>query len=308
MQFVNQVIRIIRRRLHGDHARRLFTGHIFDHALVHQRFNIANHQRIHHRLGIRLINVVPVRFQLRVGLTCYRNQLLQHRVLGHGVFELVMRQVEAIDAARFVGIQHDLDGTDQLDNRGGIAKVSGGGGDVAAKALEIAIALGTDQGQIDLQSGCIPFLHGGNNGFEQINVQATAKSTIGGNNDQADAPGLTLFQIGMVVFRMRKRHVRHHVLDLFRIGACRQHPFLCLAHFARRHHLHRLGDLLRALDARNLGADFFRACHYLTLWLVCTYKYIVGAALAANTVACSCCSRPRPILRDSIIVTSYPSP
>ena len=31
--------------------------------------------------------------------------------------------------------------------------------------------------------------------------------------------------------------------------------------FARRHHFHRAGDLLSALYARDLGADFLANCH-----------------------------------------------
>jgi hypothetical protein len=49
--------------------------------------------------------------------------------------------------------------------------------------------------------------------------------------------------------------------DLFRIRARRAHPILRLAHLARRHHLHGLGDLLSVFNTRDLAADLLCACH-----------------------------------------------
>ena len=54
---------------------------------------------------------------------------------------------------------------------------------------------------------------------------------------------------------------RHDVRDLLAVGPGGAHALLRLAHLGRRHHFHGLGDLLRALDALDLGADFFAARH-----------------------------------------------
>ena len=43
------------------------------------------------------------------------------------------------------------------------------------------------------------------------------------------------------------------------------HALLGTAHFAGRHHLHRLGDLLRILDTADLGANFFQVGHRVAL-------------------------------------------
>ena len=48
---------------------------------------------------------------------------------------------------------------------------------------------------------------------------------------------------------------------LLDIRARRAHAVLRLPHLRGRDHLHRLGDLARALHALDLVADFFRACH-----------------------------------------------
>jgi hypothetical protein len=45
-----------------------------------------------------------------------------------------------------------------------------------------------------------------------------------------------------------RRDAAQHPLHLHRIGARVHDPLLRAAQFRRRHHLHRLGDLLRVLD------------------------------------------------------------
>ena len=45
------------------------------------------------------------------------------------------------------------------------------------------------------------------------------------------------------------------------VGLAHFHAVLGLAHLACGDHFHRTGDLLRALNARDLGANFFSDCH-----------------------------------------------
>jgi hypothetical protein len=52
-----------------------------------------------------------------------------------------------------------------------------------------------------------------------------------------------------------------HAADTTRVGLTHLHAILGLAHLARGDHFHGTGDLLRALDARDLGADFLADCH-----------------------------------------------
>src|SRR5580658_9375592 len=65
----------------------------------------------------------------------------------------------------------------------------------------------------------------------------------------------------MLVIEVDLPQMADDLPDLFRIRARRTHPLLRLAHFARGHHLHGLGDLLSIFDTRDLAADFFCACH-----------------------------------------------
>ena len=53
----------------------------------------------------------------------------------------------------------------------------------------------------------------------------------------------------------------NHCAHALGIRLAHLHAILSASHFARRHHFHRAGDLLSALYARDLGADFLANCH-----------------------------------------------
>ena len=93
---------------------------------------------------------------------------------------------------------------------------------------------------------------------------------------------------------MGKRQMRDDVADLGGIGPGGLHALLYLAHLARRHRFHGLGNLLRALDARNLGAYFLSACHVSTLLPSILFgralPYQVPVALKSSTAARSAAS------------------
>ena len=57
------------------------------------------------------------------------------------------------------------------------------------------------------------------------------------------------------------RQVADHRPDSLGVRPRRGHALLRAAQLRRGDHLHRLRDLLRALDARDLRPDFFAACH-----------------------------------------------
>jgi hypothetical protein len=46
-----------------------------------------------------------------------------------------------------------------------------------------------------------------------------------------------------------------------RVRLTQLHTVLSAAHFTRRHHFHRAGDLLSTLDTRDLGTDFLTGSH-----------------------------------------------
>src|SRR5688572_25092498 len=65
----------------------------------------------------------------------------------------------------------------------------------------------------------------------------------------------------MAEVRIRLAQVADHAADALRVRPRGAHALLRLAHLAGGDHLHRLGDLLRALEARDLHPDFFYARH-----------------------------------------------
>src|SRR5690606_7561170 len=110
-----------------------------------------------------------------------------------------------------------------------------------------------------------------------------AQPAVGADDDVAHRLRRPLDQIRMTEIRVRQPQMSDHAPDLLRIRSRRAHALLRLAHLARGHHLHGLGDLLRALEARNLDADFFYAGHKLR-WLRATSYRLRRAAPCAVRV------------------------
>jgi len=55
--------------------------------------------------------------------------------------------------------------------------------------------------------------------------------------------------------------VTHDGTHALRVRLAQLHTVLSAAHFTRRHHFHRTGDLLSALNTRDLGANFLASSH-----------------------------------------------
>ncbi len=197
-----------------------------------------------------------------------RHQPPDVRLLGHCVQEYIPRDMDGIELAGLVGIQHDPDKADQVLDMGLIPEVGRLSQDLAAEAFEEAEPLVADGGERSLDAGLLLFFDLADYLPEQVAVQASAQTTIGRDDDVTDAFDLALGrQVTVPVFRRRMAQVRDHLQHLFGEGTGGGHPFLRLAHLGRRHHFHGLGDLLRALDAGDLGAYFFRAGHVFSSWL-----------------------------------------
>src|SRR5690606_6595255 len=280
LQIADELAGVVGRALHGNHPGGLLGRAVLDHALVDLGLDETNQQGIQQLLGVRLVEVVPQ--TLARGLAgvqrCQGQQLVDVRLLGHGVDELVRHQVEAIDATGVEGVQHDLDVADQVIDGGRLAQVADGRHHVAAEAAEEARTLVADHAQVGLDLLVVPVLHVLDQGLEQVDVQAAAQATVGGDDDVADALDRALHHERMAVFRVGVGQVADHLTDPLRVGAAGSHAHLCLAHLADRHLFHGAGDLLRALDARNLAANLFCACHF-------TPYGLAGGSLAAPAAA-----------------------
>ncbi len=175
-------------------------------------------------------------------------------------------------------VQHDLDAADQIIDRRLFAEVADRCDDVAAEAAEEACAFVADHAEVDFDLLIVPLLHVLDQDLEQVDVQATAKTTIGRHDDVADTLDRTLYHERMTVFRVGKGQMADYLPDPLRIRAAGSHAHLCLAHLADRHLFHGAGDLLRAFDARNLAANLFCACHLTPIGLA-------GGSLTAPAAA-----------------------
>src|SRR5690606_21909998 len=170
--------------LHCNHPRGLFGCTVLNHSLIGLGLDETNQQGIQQLLGIRFVEVVPLTFLdlFGVRVCSQRQQLVDRRLLGHGVDELVGYQIQAIHPAFLEGIEHDLDAADQIIDRRRFTDVADGCNHVAAKTTEEACTLVTDHAEVCLDLLIVPFLHVLDQCLEQVRVQATAQATIGRYN------------------------------------------------------------------------------------------------------------------------------
>ena len=64
-----------------------------------------------------------------------------------------------------------------------------------------------------------------------------------------------------VLGRSSWRYVTHHGAHALGIGLAQLHAVLRTSHLARSDHFHGAGDLLSALNTRDLGANFLASSH-----------------------------------------------
>ena len=96
-------------------------------------------------------------------------------------------------------------------------------------------------------------------GLDQVGVEATGQTTVGGDQDQLDA----LFGAyseqgqftGFVVAPGGARNTGQHLFEHGRVRTRGNHALLGAAQLGRRNHLHGLGDLLRVFDRPDAPAN-----------------------------------------------------
>src|SRR5690606_3948978 len=229
--------------------------------LMQLRFDVAGQQGIEQYLCVGLVDIVPVMLHLGVAFGQQRQQLLHVRRLRHGVDEFVTDQIKAIDTAFGIGIEHHLDAADEIDHRRCFANIANCRDHIAANTLEEARSLAADQAQIVVDALVSPFLHRTDGRLEQVDVQAAGQTAIGRYDDVADAFDFALAHELVLVLGVGIGDMANYRANTLRIRFADAHALLRLAHFARRHHFHCTGDLLRAFDAGYLCADLFGAGH-----------------------------------------------
>src|SRR5690606_39032573 len=267
LQITDQFTGVVGGVLHRNHPRSLFSCVVLDHRLVHLRFDIANHQAVEQLLGIGLVQIVPVMLELLIRISHQRNQLLHCRLLRHGIDELVRDHGQTVDATFEVGVEHDLDTTDQVVDRRLFTQVADRSNNIATKVAEECRTLGANHAEIDLHALLAIFRHVLDQGLEQVGIQTTAQTTVTAHHHIAGTLDFALDHEGMAVFRVGVGQMTNHLADTLRVGTASSHALLSLAHLADRHFFHGAGDLLRAFDARNLAANLFCACHFTPIGL-----------------------------------------
>jgi hypothetical protein len=98
---------------------------------------------------------------------------------------------------------------------------------------------------------------------DDVGVEGAAEALVGGDHDQQRAAAAAVLQQRVrlgVGTRGEGVEDLHH---LARVRPGREHRFLGAAELGRGDHLHRLGDLLRALDAADPSPDVGQGGHRL---------------------------------------------
>eukprot|EP01136_Pigoraptor_vietnamica_P033187 Opistho-1_new@95806 len=237
--------------------------HVFCHALVDQRLDIADQQLVDHALRIGLVDVVPrVLAFLDLQRVCgQRQQLLDERLLLDRVDELRVAQVHGRELAFRVSVEQRLDRADELVQMRRVTQMGDVRHHAGTDAVQEAQALAADGDRLDRHAGRLRFAQLGRHGAQQVGVQATAQALVARHDDEADRLGVVLLHEGVRILGIRLAKVRRDVADLLAVGACGTHALLRLAHLGNRDHFHGLGDLLGVLHRFDLAADFLTSCH-----------------------------------------------
>ena len=217
---------------------------------------------LQHGFRVRLVQVVPVvaghlGFRRR-----QRQQLVEGRLLGHGVDEIVVAEEHAVDLARGVRVQHHLDHADQLLDLRHVAEVGDRSQHADLDPAEVHRGLLADGDDVDLDALLLPLAELDQQLAEHVVVQAAGQAAVRGHDDVADALDVgALDQVRVAVLGVRLRQVADQLLHRPRIRTRLLHPVLCLADLGGRDHFERARHLAGVLHALDLRLDFASACH-----------------------------------------------
>src|ERR1700686_3594364 len=260
LQLIDDLSRVVRRSLHRDHARALLRRDVLVGGLKNDRFDVAREQSVEHRLGVRLINVIPwvlALFDLAFEVDDGKYLALDRRLL-HGVFESRRDQMQFIDLPGNVGVELNLDRTDQLVEVRAVTEPDDVRDDVCLQPVHEAEALVADDADLHAHTLRLPRFDLGKREAQGVGVETSAEALVGRDDYEPDILRLAPFDHkGMAIFRVGMREMTRDREHAAHIGARSAHTLLGLFHLRGRNHFHRLGDLARVLHALDLVADFF---------------------------------------------------
>ena len=181
----------------------------------------------------------------------------------HGIDEAVTHEIDPIQFAVTVGINHRADTTDEVAQHRVVAVSINGGDDIAVDAVDEGDAFAAEDTKLQFALVLTLFFNMCQQFFEQVYVQSTAQAAVGADDDIADFLHrlVALAKKRMRYFTVCLEQVGNDAQDVFHIGSPFLHGILRAPHFGSRHHLHGFGDFLRAFDAFYLRAYVFGIRH-----------------------------------------------
>ncbi len=114
LQLFNQAAAIIGRGFHRHHTGGLLAGRVFNHALINLRFDVAAQEGIQQRFRIGLIQVIGIYVSDQHLLMPVTAAAGDRRNLRHGVNKFVADNVQLVQTAFIIGLQHHFYRADQF--------------------------------------------------------------------------------------------------------------------------------------------------------------------------------------------------
>src|SRR5574337_1669574 len=287
LHLVDQVAGVVGRGLHRDHARGLLGRDVLGQRLVHQRLDVTLEQLVDHRRRVGLVEVVPAVLLLLLGrllqpLGRQRQQLLDHRLLAHRVDEARVAQVDRVDAPFDERVEDQPHRPDQPVELRRVAELGDLRDHLRADPVHEPEPLVADRDDFGPQPLVLHLAQAVGQRAQDVGVQAAAQPLVGGDDDVAYCLGVAaVAHVRALVLGVGLRQVGGDVADLVGVRPRRAHALLRPAHLRRGDHLHRLGALLRVLEALDLDADFLAGGHRGCSWSVAQAKLFLNAAIAA---------------------------
>ena len=269
-QILQQLLRILIRRVHGGHAGTLLTAEAVHQRAVNKAGEAAAHRVVQHGGGVGDELERGASGSVRLGggkpLPVQGQQLgLTHRGL-QSVFHVCVNDVYGIDLAGIVPLQQqlaDLAGTLQRGVLGGIEKaLFDGDAPLAEPAAAILAhhiqhrALVGGQKLLGLPDGVLVI--GAGKALVRRDQQA------GGHAGQRSGVGVLRHEIAALNAAVGVEHAADLRLQSVEVGAGIAEILLGLAQLGLRDEVHGVGDLLGLPDASDAAADLTCAGHGLT--------------------------------------------
>src|SRR6266576_3269377 len=247
-QRVDQVTGGVGGVLHRDHLRRVLACLVREHTLKHLRLDVPWQQAVKHCFWLRLVDVVgsgPFLAGLAFG-DLGGDQDSDRRLLAHGRDPFRVAEKHGVGVPLRVLLQRDRDGRQHEGLAGPVGKVADLGDDVAPITEQEVAPLAAERHVALLLR--VMLVHVARRRADVVDVDRAAKAAVGCHEDHDRALALAPDQERVLVLGGALADRLQDLDHLVGVRPRRLDGGLRLAKPRRRHHLHRLRDLLRVLD------------------------------------------------------------